>query len=337
MKRQRRHLTFAVLLLILILVLGTGGYVILEGWSFLDSLYMVIITLSTVGFGEVHPVGQPGRLLTMGVIVSGIGVGGYLIGTLTQMVVEGRVLDVMGRRKLERQIEKLNKHYIVCGYGRVGKVVCEEIKRSKPTPLVVIEKDESRIATIEGDGHLYVLGDATEEECLVRAGVQRAKALVTALDSEADNVYITLTAKGLSPDIFVLARAGKVGSDRKLLRAGANQVVSPHRIGGSRMAQALLRPTVTDFLDFAVHDEHIELKMEEIPVQPTSRLADVTLVESAIRRQLDLIIVAIKKAGGEMIFNPASETRIQIGDTLIAMGQKKNLTALEELLGNEPP
>jgi voltage-gated potassium channel len=337
MKKKRRQLTLAVLLLILILVVGTGGYMILEGWSLLDSLYMVVITLSTVGFGEVHPVSQYGRMLTIGVIVSGIGVGGYLIGTLTQMVVEGRVLDVMGRRKLERRIEKLNKHYIVCGYGRVGRVVCEEIKRSKPTPLVVVEKDGGLTPEIEGDGHLFVLGDATEEECLVRAGVQRAKALVTALNSEAENVYITLTARGLNPNIFVLARAGKVGSEKKLLRAGANQVVSPHQIGGSRMAQALLRPTVTDFLDFAVRDQHIELKMEEIPVQPTSRLADVTLVESGIRKQLDLIIVAIKKAGGEMIFNPASQTRIQIGDTLIALGQKKSLAALEELLGNEAP
>ena len=337
MKKQRRHLTVAVLLLMLILVLGTGGYVVVEGWSVLDSLYMMVITLATVGYGEVHPVSQYGRILTMGIIVSGIGVGAYLIGTLTQMVVEGRVGDVMGRRKLERQIQTLNNHYIICGYGRVGKVVCEEIKKSKPTPLVVIEKDGGRTPEIEVDGHLYLLGDATEEECLVRAGVQRAKALVTALDSEAENVYITLTARGLNPNIFVLARAGKVGSEKKLLRAGANRVVSPHQIGGSRMAQALLRPTVTDFLDFAIHDQDIELKLEEIPVQTTSRIADVTLVESGIRQRLDLIVVAIKKANGEMLFNPAFHTRIQIGDTLIALGQKKSLATLGELLGNEAP
>ena len=337
MKKQRRHLTVAVLLLVLILVLGTGGYMVVEGWSLLDSLYMMVITLATVGYGEVHPISQYGRILTMGVIVSGIGVGAYLIGTLTQMVVEGRVLDVMGRRKLERQIQKLNNHYIICGYGRVGKVVCEEIKKSKPTPLVVIEKDGSRTPEIEGDGHLYLLGDATEEECLVRAGIRRARALVTALDSEAENVYITLTARGLNPSIFVLARAGKLGSEKKLVQAGANRVVSPHQIGGSRMAQALLRPTVTDFLDFAIHDQQIELKLEELPVQAASRIADVTLVESGIRQQLDLIIVAIKKGSGEMLFNPASQTRIQIGDTLIALGQKKSLATLGELLGNETP
>jgi voltage-gated potassium channel len=298
---------------------------------------MMVITLSTVGFGEVHPVSEYGRLLTTGVIVSGIGVGGYLIGTLTQVVVEGRLLHVMGRRKLERQIRKLSNHCIVCGYGRVGRVVCEEIKKSKPMPLVVIDKDATLLPKIEVEGHFYVLGDATEEECLVEAGVQRAKALVTALDSEAENVYIVMTAKGLNPNIFVLARAGEIGSEKKLFRAGADRVVSPHQIGGSRMAQALLRPTVTDFLDFAIHDPQIELKLEEIPVQPTSRLADVALVESGIRQQLDLIIVAIKKGTGEMIFNPASHTRIQIGDTLLALGQRRSLVTLSELLGNEGP
>lgn len=332
---KTRQLTFAVLLMILILALGTVGYMVIEGWTFLDSLYMMVITLSTVGFTEVHPVSEYGRLLTMGVIVSGIGVGGYLVGTLTQMVVEGRLLHVMGRRKLERQIQKLNNHYIVCGYGRVGRVVCEEIKKSKPIPLVVVEKNPNLAAKIAADGHLSVLGDATEEECLVEAGVERAKALVTALDSEAENVYIVMTAKGLNPNLFVLARAGEIGSEKKLFRAGADRVVSPHQIGGSRMAQALLRPTVTDFLDFAIHDPEIELKLEEIPVQPTSTLADVTLVESGIRQQLDLIIVAIKKASGEMIFNPASHTRVQIGDTLLALGERRSLVTLAELLGNE--
>jgi voltage-gated potassium channel len=334
---KARQLTFAVILMILILALGTVGYMVIEGWDFLDSLYMMVITLSTVGFTEVHPVNDYGRLLTMGVIVSGIGVGGYLIGTLTQMVVEGRLLHVMGRRKLERQIQKLSNHYIVCGYGRVGRVVCEEVKKSRPVPLVVIEKNTTLASKIEADGHFYVFGDATEEECLIEAGVHRAKALVTALDSEAENVYIVMTAKGLNPTLFVLARAGEIGSEKKLFRAGADRVVSPHQIGGSRMAQALLRPTVTDFLDFAIHDPQIELKLEEIPVQPTSKLADVTLVESGIRQQLDLIIVAIKKGTGEMIFNPASHTRIQIGDTLLALGQRRSLVTLSDLLGNEAP
>ncbi|MFP3870429.1 MAG: potassium channel family protein, partial [Syntrophobacteria bacterium] len=195
-------------------------------------------------------------------------------------------------------------------------------------------KDSEITARIEEDGHLYILGDATEEQCLEKAGFLRAKGLVTALDSEADNVYITLTARGLNPDLFILARAGKIGSEKKLERAGADRVVSPHQIGGFPMAQGLLRPSVTEFIDFAVHDPDIELKMEEIPVRPNSSLADVSLVESGIRQQLDLIIVAIKKASGDMLFNPASYTRIQIGDTLIALGQRQSLIKLEKMLGS---
>jgi voltage-gated potassium channel len=190
-------------------------------------------------------------------------------------------------------------------------------------------------ARIEEEGHLYLLGDATEEECLLKAGIRSAKGLATALDSEADNVYITLTAKGLNPNLFIIARAGRIGSEKKLLQAGANHVVSPHQIGGYRMAQALLRPNVTEFIDFATHDPGTGLGMEEIPVRPSSKLADVALVDSGIRKELDLIIVAIKKADGKMLFNPASHTTIQIGDTLIALGQTSSLLKLEQLLGSK--
>jgi voltage-gated potassium channel len=198
----------------------------------------------------------------------------------------------------------------------------------------VIDSNSTVTAKIEEDGHLYLLGDATEEQCLLRAGIRSAKGLATALDSEADNVYITLTAKGLKPTLFIIARAGRIGSEKKLLQAGANHVVSPHQIGGYRMAQALLRPNVTEFIDFATHDPGAGMGMEEIPVRPNSKLMDVALVDSGIRKELDLIIVAIKKADGTMLFNPASHTTIQIGDTLIALGQRSSLIKLEELLGN---
>jgi len=321
-------------MLTLIVSIGTAGYMILEKWNFLDSLYMTVITLTTVGFSEVHPINEQGRILTMTILVSGLGVVGYLVGTLTQILVEGQLLRIMGRKKLERQIEKLKDHFIICGYGRVGRIICEEIYRSKPTPLVVIDSNSTVTARIEEDGHLYLLGDATEEQCLLRAGIRSAKGLATALDSEADNVYITLTAKGLKPNLFIIARAGRIGSERKLLQAGANHVVSPHQIGGYRMAQALLRPNVTEFIDFATHDPGAGMGMEEIPVRPNSKLTDVALVDSGIRKELDLIIVAIKKADGTMLFNPASHTTIQIGDTLIALGQRSSLLKLEELLGN---
>jgi voltage-gated potassium channel len=331
---KSRNLIFAAVMLTLVVSIGTAGYMILEKWSFLDSLYMTVITLTTVGFSEVHPISEQGRILTMTILVSGLGVVGYLIGTLTQILVEGQLLRIMGRKKLERQIEKHKDHIIICGYGRVGRIICEEIYRSKPTPLVVIDSDSTVTAKIEEDGHLYLLGDATEEQCLLKAGIRSAKGLATALDSEADNVYITLTAKGLKPTLFIIARAGRIGSEKKLLQAGANHVVSPHQIGGYRMAQALLRPNVTEFIDFATHDPGAGMGMEEIPVREHSKLADVTLIDSGIRKELDLIIVAIKKADGTMLFNPASHTTIQIGDTLIALGQRSSLIKLEQLLGN---
>ena len=330
-----RSIIFAGTMLALVVCIGTSGYMILEGWNLLDALYMTVITISTVGFNEVHPVGEQGRILTMAILVSGLGVLGYLVGTLTQTLVEGQLLRVMGRKKLERQIKGLKDHYIICGYGRMGRIVCEEIEKTKPTPMVVIDRDSSVTAKIEEDGYLYILGDATEEECLLKAGLLSAEALVTALDSDADNLYITLTAKGLNRELLVLARAGRAGSDKKLMHAGADRVISPHQIGGFRMAQALLRPTVTQFIDFAVHQMDVALGMEEIPVRPNSSLADVTLVDSGIRKELDLIIVAIKKADGEMLFNPASHARIEIGDTLIALGHKSSLIKLERLLGNQ--
>lgn len=235
---------------------------------------------------------------------------------------------------MEREIQKLKGHYVICGYGRVGQIICEEIKKARPTPLVVIDNNDQVAAKVEEDGFFFISGDATEEECLLRAGTLNAKALVTALDSEADNVYITITAKGLNPKLYILARAGRIGSEKKLIHAGANVVVSPHQIGGFRMAQALLRPAVTEFFDFTLVDPHIAFTMEQIPVSPASTLSDVALIDSGIRQKFDLIVVAIKKPSGEMLYNPASHTRIEIGDTLIALGQKSNLIELSRLLGN---
>jgi voltage-gated potassium channel len=236
---KTRNIVFSTVMLALVISLGTAGYMILEKWNFLDALYMTVITISTVGFSEVNPVSNPGRILTMTVLISGLGVLAYVVGTLTRT-----------RKKLERQIKKLKDHYIICGYGRVGRIICEEIKKSKPTPLVVIDSDSTLTPTIEEHGYLYLLGDATSEETLLKAGILSAKGIATALDSEADNVYITLTARGLNPALFILSRAGRRGSEKKLERAGANRVVSPHQIGGFRMAQALLRPHVTEFIDF---------------------------------------------------------------------------------------
>ncbi len=332
--RKTRNIIFATTMLALVVGLGTAGYMILEKWNFLDSLYMTVITISTVGFSEVNPVSNQGRILTMTVLISGLGVLAYVVGTLTRTLVEGQLLEVMGRKKLEREIQKLKGHYVICGYGRVGQIICEEIKKARPTPLVVIDNNDQVAAKVEEDGFFFISGDATEEECLLRAGTLNAKALVTALDSEADNVYITITAKGLNPKLYILARAGRIGSEKKLIHAGANVVVSPHQIGVFRMPQAVDRPAVTEFFDFTLVDPHIAFTMEQIPVSPASTLSDVALIDSGIRQKFDLIVVAIKKPSGEMLYNPASHTRIEIGDTLIALGQKSNLIELSRLLGN---
>ncbi len=332
---QKRHIT-ALLFLLTIVVIGTWGYVLIEGANILDAFYMTIITLTTVGFKEVFPLDQWGRIFTIFIIFFGMGTVLYLAGSLTQIIIEGELRKILGRRKLENKIKSLRNHIIICGYGRIGEVVCQEILEHGNKNVVIIENEPKVLTKLEEAGFLYIPGDATEDNCMVRAGIKRARGLVTVLNSDANNVYITLTARNLNPDIFIVARSSSPISERKLLQAGANKVISPHYLGGKRMAQILLRPTVAEFIDFALHDPNISLSLGEIPVKKSSVLDGVTLLESGIRQRLDLIIVAIKKASGEMLFNPKSETIIEAGDTLIALGNKENLNRLEQL-GNPIP
>ncbi len=327
---QKRHIT-ALLFLLAIVFIGTWGYVLLEGANVLDAFYMTIITLTTVGFKEVFPLDQGGRIFTIFIIFFGMGTVLYLAGSLTQMIIEGELRKILGRRKLENKIKSLRNHIIVCGYGRIGEVVCQEIRAQGDIDIVIIEKDPQTLTRLEEANFLYIPGDATEDDCLIRAGIERARGLISVLNSDANNVYITLTARNLNPDILIVARSSSPISERKLLQAGANKVISPHYLGGKRMAQILLRPTVAEFIDFALHDPNIELNLGEIPVKQKSVLDGVTLMESGIRQQLDLIIVAIKKESGEMLFNPGSDTVIEAGDTLIALGRKPNLKELEKL------
>ena len=327
---QKRHIT-ALLFLLTIVLIGTWGYVFIEHANVLDAFYMTIITLTTVGFKEVFPLDDWGRILTIFIIFFGMGTVLYLAGSLSQIIIEGELRKILGRRKLENKIKSLRNHIIVCGYGRIGEVVCQEILAQGDTNVVVIENDPKVLTKLEEAGYLYIPGDATEDDCMMRAGIKWARGLVTVLNSDANNVYITLTARNLNPDIYIVARSSSPISERKLIQAGANKVISPHYLGGKRMAQILLRPTVAEFIDFALHDPSIELSLGEIPVREKSKLDGVTLLESGIRQNLDLIVVAIKKVSGEMLFNPKSETVIEAGDTLIALGNKKNLGKLEQL------
>ena len=324
------YIVIGIVLFALLIMAGTIGYMVTEGWQLSDALYMSVITLSTVGYGEVRTLSFTGRIFTMILIICGVGFVFYLAGSIVQFMVEGRIREILGRRKLEKKIRVQKGHYIICGYGRVGSSICEAFA-SKPLDIVVIEKDQERISKLHERNILHVVGDATDEENMIKAGIERARGLVAALKTDSDNVYVTLSARQLNPELFIMARAGAERSEKKLLAAGANKVVCPYRMGAHRMAQTILRPTVTDFLELTM-DTTRDIQMEEMPVHPSSKLINVALQDSGIRQKLDLIIVAVKKAKGDMLFNPSSQTRLEAGDTVIAIGEKQSLEGLERLL-----
>ncbi|MBI4764716.1 MAG: potassium channel protein [Deltaproteobacteria bacterium] len=316
----------------LILIGGCIGFVVIEGWDVLEALYMTVITLTTVGFQEVHPLSRSGRIFTMFLIISGVGFILYFLGSIARMMIEGTLKDLFGRRKLEKQISHIEGHYIVCGFGRIGRTVSQLLKE-KPIEVVIIERNPECIPIFQEKNLLYVSGEATSEEILLKAGILKAKGLVAAASSDADNVYITLTARGLNPGLFILARAAEEPSIVKLTRAGADKVVSPYDIGARSMANSILRPTVIDFIELAMHNRSLDLQIEELTVGEKSEIKDLTLMESAIRKEYDLIVVAIKKGTGEMIFNPSPQAKIQVGDILVVLGDRENLTSLEKKLG----
>jgi voltage-gated potassium channel len=322
-----RHLIIAIIILLILLIAGTAGYRLIEGWSFLDALYMTVTTITTVGYGETHQLSRLGRIFTVFFILCAFGGMGYVLGSIVQTFIAGQIRMVLGRRKLEQKVKRLKHHYVLCGYGRIGSFIARKFDGEK-VPFVVVEKDPERIKLLDEDGFTYVEGDATDDQILISAGVERARCLVAATGSDANNLYITLSTRALSPSIYILSRAAEETAERKLLSAGANRVVSPYQIGAARMLNAVLRPNIVEFVDLVVERRHLELQMEEIAVADASRFKGKPLRESGIRRELGLIVVAIKKAAGDMIFNPSSETLIEKGDCLIVLGEKKQLGKL---------
>ncbi|UCG78966.1 MAG: potassium channel protein [Nitrospirota bacterium] len=321
---MRRRLAILILLILSVFSFGTIGYRVIEGWSLLDSLYMTIITLTTIGFQEVSPLSQQGRIFTILFVLFGVGVLAYSLNTGARIIFEGEIKKAFGRRKLERKIRSIKDHYIVCGYGRMGNIICGEL-RAKKIPFIVIEKEQFEVDADEGS--LFIFGDATSDEILRDAGIERAKGLVSVLSTDAQNLFVVLSARGLNPDLLIIARAGEEDSRQKLIRAGADRVVSPYQIGGLRIAHTLLKPTVVDFIEFATKTGNIELQMEEVSVKDGSKLSEVSLRDSNI----GVIIVGIKRADGTMKFNPTSNTLIRNGDTLIALGEPEKLEQLEGL------
>jgi voltage-gated potassium channel len=335
--RWPRRLVILIVVPILLVLVGTFGYYFIENhyagtqrWSLLDALYMTAITFSTIGYGEVHPLSDPGKVFTILLILGGVFTFVYTATEIIRTVISGEVAEMLGKQQHERALADIGNHIIVCGFGRMGKLVCSEFSRDK-VPFVVVDVSEDAMRDFALAHGLTLVGDATADEVLKHAGIERARALVTVMASDADNLFTTLSARLLRPDLFIVARVEAAGSEAKLLRAGANRVVSPYQIGGTRVAQAVLRPTVVDFIELATRTEHIDLQLEETRVAPSSSLAGCTLKDSRVRTDLKIIIVAIKKKGGHMQFNPAPEMVLEPGDTLVAIGHKEQLTQLERL------
>lgn len=322
----------AVVLALAVFTAGTAGYMIIEGWGLIDAIYMTAITITTVGFSEVHAMSQAGRIFTIVLVVTGVALFLYVAGMLVQFMVEGKIREIMGRRTLDKKIAHLKNHYIVCGYGRIGRVLCQHFGAHPSVRQVVIELNPERVPEMEADGMLYIAGDASEEATLLAAGIKKAKVLVAALARDVDNVFLVLTARQLNPTLFIVARATEKRAKSKLLAAGANRVESPYDVGAVSMAQRVLRPSVTSFMDLVYAYDRKDIKMEEIPVDPASPLANVMLKDSGIRQKFNLIIIAIKPPHGDMIFNPSFEALIRGGDTVIAMGKSEDLAGLEKIL-----
>jgi voltage-gated potassium channel len=312
---------------------GTAGYYLLEPqYTPFDALYMTVITLTTVGYGEVHELTPRGRVFTIVLLLVGTIAFFYALTELLRAVISGEVQQLFGRQRMERSLAALKNHMIICGYGRMGRFVCREFSRQR-LPFVIIDRRAEVLQDFNLPYGIALNGDATADEVLRRAGVERARALVTVAASDADNLFITLSARLLNDKLFIVARAEGEMAEAKLRRAGASRVVAPYAIGGSKVAQAVLRPAVVDFIELATGREHLDLQIEETLVAPGSKLDGVTIRASRLRPDLGVIIVAIKKAGGHLMANPEGEAVMEAGDTLIALGARPSLDKLEVLAG----
>ncbi len=323
-----RNLKIIGALLLLVMAAGTTGYHYIEGWPWFDGFYMVVTTLTTIGYQEVHPLSHAGRVFNVFVILSGVSLLLLGVGALSQALLEFELQSFFGRRRMERDIGRLDGHYIICGMGRVGRSVARELAR-KPAPFVMIEASEEKRKRYGAEDWLVVTGDATEEQTLRTVQIERARGLIAATTTDATNLYIVLTARGLNPHLKIIARASEDSAEKHLLTAGADSVVSPYSFAGQRIAQSLLRPHVVSFLDTATTHLGIDLEIGEIQVTGASVFAGQTIEGSRIRQDSGVIILAIKRDAG-MRFNPAPDERIEPEDFLIAMGEPSQLRRLEQ-------
>ena len=325
-----RNLKLVAIALLVLFALGTTGFRLIEGWSWFDSFYMVLITVTTIGYTEVHTLSQSGRIFNVFVIIVGVGLVFLAIGVVAQALLEFELTHFFGRRRMEREIDRLSGHFIICGAGRVGRSTARELAQ-KPVPFVIIESAAVKVERLPPEW-LVIRGDATQEPTLRLAHIERARGLVAATTTDATNIYIVLTARGLNPKLKIIARASEEDAEKHLKTAGADSVVSPYHFAGHRIAQSFLRPHVLDFIDSATVRIGVDLEIAEIEVAAASRYVGQTFRTSKMRHDTGIIVLAIKREGS-MRFNPDPDDQIAAGDTLIAMGEAAGLRKLEEAAG----
>jgi voltage-gated potassium channel len=331
MRRLRSWLIILGSGVLFIVTGGTLGFIWIEHYSPFDAFYMTLITISTVGYAEVHPLSFWGRVFNSFLIFFGVTIMLLAVGGMTQVIIELELTQYFGKRRTTKMINKLQDHFIVCGFGRVGRGAAHELQRAG-VPFLVVDKSEDRVEWAMRDGMLGVLADATDDETLKHAGVLRAKGLIATLQSDADNLFVILSAKALKPSLQVSARVASEQSEKKMRLAGADYVFAPYDMTGNRMAQVMLKPHVFQFIDFTTKNMGLDVGIEQFSVSSSSEFASKSLAESKIRSDLGVIVLAIRKSDGQMQFNPPADAEIQAGDFLIVMGEAANLTKLEQVL-----
>lgn len=320
-----------VILFLSLILIGVIGFHFIENLSFLDSLYMTIITVFTVGFREIRePLSPIGQIFTMFIILGGVGSVMYAFTKIAEFVYEGTINKIWRRRKMENQIQNLKDHYIVCGHGRMGQIVRSRLEEEK-LPFVIIESRKESLAELEGDRScLYIEGDATQEEVLIKAGIKKAKALAALLPSDADNLYLVMTVKLINPSLFVLSKVMDEEAERKIRQIGANKTVNPNKISGLRIAQGLIRPALVEFMDLIVRRSELSLSMEEFIIKKDSTMIDKSIAQCEVRQRANVIVVAMKKPEEDIIFNPSPDIKIQAGDTLLVLGNLHDINQFEK-------
>jgi voltage-gated potassium channel len=331
MEHLRRRLAVIAIAIVVTLGGGTLGFVLIERYPVFDAFYMALITVTTVGYSEIHPLSHAGRVFNSFLILFGVITMLLAVGAMTQTIIELELNQFFGRRRVKGMIDKLEGHIILCGFGRVGRGAADELRQAG-MPFVVVDHDEDRVESAIKAGMLGVLADASRDETLHDVGIDRAKGLIATLGTDADNLFLILTAKTLNPNIQLSARVAEESSERKMRRAGADFVFAPYNSTGHRMAQAIVRPHVQQFLDFTTRNLGLDVGIEQVPVGERCAFSGKCLAEMAIRRSTGVIVLAIRRANGEMLFNPPPEAVVSIGDHMIAMGEPNGLRKLESVL-----